>query len=152
MKKSKTPNSPVPAQPLKASTPTVAQKNTVSAAPALASSKSVQSLQPTEKISQKPAAAIVVKAAPATVKRVPAVVDVKLDVGFGNSIYLRGQGAGLTWDRGTPLTCVDGKTWRWSKELQGPVTFKVLINDQVWADGGDVTLAPGQRLELVPSF
>jgi len=80
------------------------------------------------------------------------VIDVKLDVGFGNALFLRGQGAGLTWERGVPLACIDGKTWRWSQKVKDPVTFKVLINDKVWAAGNDLIVAPGQKLELAPAF
>jgi len=80
------------------------------------------------------------------------VIDVKLDVGFGNALFLRGQGAGLTWDRGIPLACIDGATWRWSQKLKDPVTFKVLINDKVWATGADLIVAPGQKIELAPAF
>jgi len=80
------------------------------------------------------------------------IIDVKLDVGFGNALYLRGDGAGLTWERGVPLACIDAKTWRWSQRLKNPITFKVLINDRIWSAGGDVTAAPGQKLELAPAF
>jgi hypothetical protein len=79
-------------------------------------------------------------------------IDVKMDVGFGNAIFLRGQGSGLTWDRGIPLVCVDGKTWRWSQAVTDPITFKILINDKVWSAGKDLTVAPGQKLEVAPSF
>jgi hypothetical protein len=79
-------------------------------------------------------------------------IDVKMDVGFGNAVYLRGQGSGLTWERGTPLMCVDGKTWRWSQTVSDPITFKILLNDKVWSAGNDLTIAPGQRLEVAPTF
>jgi hypothetical protein len=79
-------------------------------------------------------------------------IDVKMDVGFGNAIFLRGQGCGLTWDRGIPLVCVDGATWRWSQTVTDPVTFKILLNDKVWSAGNDLTIAPGQKLEVAPSF
>jgi len=61
---------------------------------------------------------------------------VKIDVGFGNAIFLRGQGSGLTWEHGVPLSCVDGGTWRWSQTAASPITFKVLLNDQVWSAEG----------------
>ena len=79
-------------------------------------------------------------------------IEVKIDVGFGNAVYLRGQGSGLTWDHGTPLACVDGGTWRWSQNAATPITFKVLLNDQVWSAGNDLVVAPGQKLEVSPSF
>src|SRR5579872_5239985 len=40
----------------------------------------------------------------------PVTIEAKIDVGFGNTLYLRGEGPGLSWTQGVPLTCVDGKT------------------------------------------
>jgi hypothetical protein len=79
-------------------------------------------------------------------------IDVKLDVGFGNAVYLRGNGAGLSWERGVPLACVNSATWRWSGEVSDPVTFKLLINDKIWSAGNDLTVAPGQKIEIAPAF
>jgi hypothetical protein len=79
-------------------------------------------------------------------------IDVKLDVGFGNAVFLRGHGGGLTWERGVPLSCVDGKTWRWSGTVKDPITFKPLINDKIWSAGSDLTIKPGQKLEVKPIF
>jgi hypothetical protein len=79
-------------------------------------------------------------------------IDVKADVGFGNSLYLRGEGSGLNWERGVPLACVDGKTWRWSQPVKAPITFKVLLNDQVWSAGNDLKVNPGQKIEVAPAF
>jgi hypothetical protein len=79
-------------------------------------------------------------------------IDVKLDVGYGNSLFLRGEGSGLTWEHGVPLSCVDGKTWRWSQPVTDPITFKVLLNDQVWSAGTDWKVSPGQKIEVAPAF
>jgi hypothetical protein len=79
-------------------------------------------------------------------------IEVKIDVGFGNAVFLRGQGSGLTWERGVPLACVDGSTWRWAQKVADPVTFKVLLNDEVWSAGGDIVVSPGQKVEISPSF
>jgi hypothetical protein len=79
-------------------------------------------------------------------------IDVKMDVGFGNAIYLRGEGSGLTWERGKALVCVDGGTWRWSQTVSAPITFKVLLNDKVWSAGKDLVIKPGQKIEVAPSF
>jgi hypothetical protein len=79
-------------------------------------------------------------------------IDVKLDVGFGNAVFLRGQGGGLDWEHGVPLACVDGKTWRWSGKVKDPITFKPLINDKIWAAGSDLTIKPGQKIEVKPNF
>jgi hypothetical protein len=79
-------------------------------------------------------------------------IEVKLDVGFGNAVFLRGTGGGLTWERGVPLSCVDGKTWRWSATVKDPITFKPLINDKIWSAGTDLTVKPGQKVEVKPVF
>lgn len=79
-------------------------------------------------------------------------IDVKRDVGFGNAVFMRGQGAGLTWERGLPLVCVDAQTWRWSGMAKDPITFKLLINDKIWSAGNDLTIAPGQKIEVAPEF
>jgi hypothetical protein len=97
-------------------------------------------------------------AAPKPITAAPAApgavttIDVKLDVGFGNAVFLRGHGGGLTWERGVPLSCVDGKTWRWSGTVKDPITFKPLINDKIWSAGTDLTVKPGQKLEVKPIF
>jgi hypothetical protein len=79
-------------------------------------------------------------------------IEAKIDVGFGNHLYLRGQGAGLSWERGTPLTCVDGSTWRLSVPASEKFAFKLLLNDQIWASGEDIVANPGKRVEIVPTF
>jgi hypothetical protein len=88
----------------------------------------------------------------AATKAAETVIEAKVDVGFGNQLFVRGQGAGLSWERGTPLTCVDGKTWRWVGASSERLTFKVLLNDKVWAAGEDVVVTPGNRVEIVPAF
>ena len=82
----------------------------------------------------------------------PASIEVKMDVGFGNALFLRGEGGGLTWERGIPLVCVNSNTWHWSQEIKEQVKFKLLINDQVWSAGGDLVLVPGKKVEVVPTF
>ena len=81
-----------------------------------------------------------------------ATIEAKIDVGFGNKLYLRGQGGGLSWDTGVPLTCIDGKTWRLSIPCTDKLTFKLLLNDSVWAQGKDLVVWPGQKVEVVPAF
>lgn len=82
----------------------------------------------------------------------PITIEAKIDVGFGNRLFLRGQGEGLSWDRGTPLECVDSKTWRLIVPSKDKLQFKLLINDSVWAKGEDVVVPPGKRVELAPAF
>jgi len=79
-------------------------------------------------------------------------IKVKVDVGFGNTLYLRGEGHGLSWSQGIPLTCVDGSTWTWSGETDGKLKFKLLINDAIWAKGDDLVATPGEKVEVAPAF
>lgn len=104
------------------------------------------------------AAAPVVKPAasaaqPPLPKATITTVTAKIDVGFGNALYIRGQGNGLSWDKGTLLQCVDPSTWVWSTpNARGEVVFKLLVNDEVWSQGEDLVVAPGRQVEVVPAF
>ena len=82
----------------------------------------------------------------------PVTIEAKIDVGFGNTLYLRGEGVGLSWNQGVPLTCVDGKTWKWTGETKEQLKFKLLLNDQVWSQGEDLVATPGQTVEISPAF
>ena len=79
-------------------------------------------------------------------------IEAKIDVGFGNSLYLRGEGLGLNWERGIPLKCEDGSTWKWTCEADEALKFKLLLNDAVWAQGENLVAAPGQKVEVAPRF
>ena len=81
------------------------------------------------------------------------VITAKVDVGFGNMLYLRGSGPGLSWDKGIPLDCVGDA--QWTVSLRGavrPVAFKFLLNDESWCLGADYIAAPGIHVTLTPSF
>ncbi len=80
-------------------------------------------------------------------------VAAKIDVGFGNQLYIRGQGDGLTWQKGVPLLCKDASTWVWStRQARDTLRFKLLLNDQIWAQGEDLVLEAGKRVETSPQF
>lgn len=80
-------------------------------------------------------------------------IIVKYDVGFNNSIYLRGDGADLSWERGIMLKNVKSDEWIW--ETNVPFTkceFKVLINDRQYELGENHRLQCGTSFEYTPSF
>jgi hypothetical protein len=85
-------------------------------------------------------------------RALPTTIEAHIDVGFGNQLYVRGQGPGLSWERGVPLKNMDPNTWQWTAEATDKLTFKLLINDTVWAQGADVIAAPGQKVEITPNF
>ena len=90
------------------------------------------------------------RAAAAT--RTVTTIEAKIDIGFGNNLFVRGEGAGLSWDHGTPLKCVDSQTWQLSVEAKAPLKFKLLLNDSVWMAGEDLVAPPGKRVAITPAF
>jgi hypothetical protein len=121
----------------------------------------------TAPILAKPAVITAASAVPATVKSAPTpvpakssvvttvapvTIEAKIDVGFGNKLFVRGAGEGLSWERGIPLENVDSKTWRLTVPAKDKVQFKLLLNDSVWAQGEDLVAAPGKKVEVTPAF
>jgi hypothetical protein len=77
----------------------------------------------------------------------------QIDVGFGNSLYVRGEGSGLSWEKGVPLDCIADDQWALSlAETSRPVVFKFLINDLTWSLGEDYVVQPGSSVVLTPAF
>jgi hypothetical protein len=99
----------------------------------------------------KPVTAPAVKAVPSSVATTKIVAQI--DVGFGNTLYVRGEGSGLSWEKGVPLDCVADDQWSLSlAETSRPVVFKFLINDLTWSLGDDYVAQPGSSVVLTPAF
>lgn len=80
-------------------------------------------------------------------------ITVKFDCGFPNQLTIRGQGAGLSWEKGLPLKNV--KKDEWVFETEATFTkgeFKVLINDKTYESGANRTLLPGTTTQYTPNF
>jgi hypothetical protein len=120
--------------------------------PALPATSATPARPTSGNLTAKTATASPTRAAQSAGSAAPVTIKAKIDVGFGNNLFVRGQGAGLSWERGVPLTCVDGQTWQWSAKADDRLTFKLLLNDQVWAKGEDLVATPGQKIEVVPMF
>ena len=78
----------------------------------------------------------------------------KCDIGFGNTLFIRGEGAkNLSWDKGLALT-FDEKEQAWCFRAFGnrPIEFKVLINDSHWSEGENFVLSPGGKQTFEPIF
>ena len=75
-------------------------------------------------------------------------------IGIGNRLFIRGEGPGLSWDKGLPLQFVSIGKWRWeTNDATGPVHFKLLKNDdQECAALGTQSLDPGHQHELTAAF
>ncbi|HRE82175.1 MAG TPA: hypothetical protein PLN52_14095 [Opitutaceae bacterium] len=80
-------------------------------------------------------------------------ITAQIDVGFGNALFIRGEGGGLSWETGTPLECAFDDQWTIKlAPVSGPVTFKFLLNDLTWSVGENYTLAPGANTVFTPAF
>lgn len=76
-----------------------------------------------------------------------------VDVGFGNTLYIRGEGAGLSWEKGIALQNLTPYEWAFTcTPAKGSVTFKFLINDTIWAEGENLTVAVGEKSISSPTF
>ena len=75
-------------------------------------------------------------------------------IGIGNRLFVRGDGPGLSWDKGVPLQFVSIGKWRWeTPDATAPVTIKIFKNDQVECPAlGAVTIEPGQQAEVSANF
>jgi hypothetical protein len=74
-------------------------------------------------------------------------------IGIGNKLYIRGDGPGLSWDKGVPMKFVSIGKWGWATdEATGPVACKLYKNDETAALSGEVFLEPGQHVEITALF
>ncbi|HTB64400.1 MAG TPA: hypothetical protein VK737_12520 [Opitutales bacterium] len=102
----------------------------------------------------------VIKPAPAAPKTESPVrpkeknhIVAKVDVGWGNTVYLRGVGGGLSWDVGVPMTCLVDDEWVWSYcEENPPREIKFLRNDTDWAVGDNQVVLFEKVQWCVPRF
>ncbi len=116
--------------------------------------------QPTKKTATKKPAAkkavakkTVAKKTTTTKKTLKTSIVAYVDVGFGNMLYIRGEGAGLSWDKGVLVKNISAAEWVFdTTKATGTVTFKFLINDQIWAEGDDLTLKAGSKSVSSPQF
>lgn len=75
-------------------------------------------------------------------------------IGIGQKLYLRGDGPGLSWEKGVPLQFVSIGKWLWqSADATAPFAAKLYKNDQVECTGlGEITLKPGIQHEVNAGF
>lgn len=82
------------------------------------------------------------------------ICTVHILVGIGNKPFLRGSGAGLSWEVGVPMNFKEIGKWRWvaPPNLDRPVELQVYLNDQAADQKGSHILTPGHQLEITPTF
>ncbi|MCB1824852.1 MAG: hypothetical protein KDJ54_09885, partial [Candidatus Competibacteraceae bacterium] len=82
------------------------------------------------------------------------VVVAKYDVGFGNKLFIRGEGAGLSWETGVEMKNVENDVWVWTNNdlKKGAVACKFLINDDIWSTGENLFVPTGETSTVFPTF
>lgn len=74
-------------------------------------------------------------------------------IGIGNKLFLRGEGAGLSWDQGIPLHFDSIGKWSWEPAaVAEKIICRIYKNDQLPDQNGDLELAPGDVREITPRF
>ena len=74
-------------------------------------------------------------------------------IGIGNKLFIRGDGPGLSWDRGVPMQFVSIGKWGWStQDAAGPVRVKLYKNDETAALTGELVLEPSRHTEITALF
>jgi outer membrane biosynthesis protein TonB len=142
---------PAPTPPKAAEKPAPAPAPT----PPKAAEKPAPAPAPTPpKAAEKPAPAPAKAAKPAKAATTATVIVAKYDVGHGNNMYIRGEGAGLSWDVGILMENAGNDVWVWTtnEAKEGGVSFKFLINDAGWSTGDNMTAPAGETTTLFPAF
>lgn len=81
------------------------------------------------------------------------LIIVQYDTGFNNQLYIRGEGAGLNWEKGLVMKNVGANEWAWeTKQKFDMCKFKVLINDETFEDGENHNLQYGSKTKVIPNF
>ena len=75
-------------------------------------------------------------------------------IGIGNRLFIRGEGPGLTWEKGVPLQFVSIGKWRWeTSDANSPIQFKLYKNDDIECSAlGAQSLDPGHQQEVTAAF
>ena len=109
--------------------------------------KAAPAAKPTKSAAKKPAVKAVAS------RPMTTTLTAQIDIGFGNALYIRGEGPGLSWDRGVLMDCLADDQWQIVlRESARPIVFKFLVNDLSWSVGEDYSVAPGATVVLTPTF
>ena len=74
-------------------------------------------------------------------------------IGMSNKLFIRGDEPWLSWDDGQQMELIGIGEFAWSiDDLREPIDVTVLLNDDLAAQDGTVTLQPGKTMRINPSF
>lgn len=88
------------------------------------------------------------------VKKKDTAVIAEIFIGIGNKPYLRGSGAGLSWESGVVMDFEEIGKWRWvaPTSCESPLEVQIYRNDEDPDRAGKFTVEPGEKLVLTPKF
>jgi len=91
---------------------------------------------------------------PPRIKKSDTAIIASVFIGIGNKPFVRGSGAGLSWDTGIALEFEAIGKWRWiaPADMKELIEIQLFRNDEDPDTNGKFTLAPGQQLSLSPVF
>ncbi|CAI8297899.1 MAG: Uncharacterised protein [Opitutia bacterium UBA7350] len=110
---------------------------------------------------EKAAKNIVIKKAPAkkTPKKAPAKklkltrIIARVDAGFGNQLYIRGENGGLNWESGILMENISPYEWQFTTHHSTKkIEYKFLINDELWSEGSNLVAQTGKESISSPTF
>lgn len=74
-------------------------------------------------------------------------------IGIGNKVFIRGEGPGLSWEKGVPMEFISIGKWSWeTTDAIDPLKIQLFKNDDLAAQGEAITLPPGHHIEATPVF
>ncbi len=80
-------------------------------------------------------------------------VVVHFDVGYNNQLFIRGNGANLSWNKGIMLHNTRHNEWVWETDATfKSCEFKILINDIQYEQGNNHILNSAKTIEYTPHF
>ena len=82
-------------------------------------------------------------------------IRVHANVGWGNSVTVRGSDYPLSWNYGRAARNISDDVWEFSMEripAGDSFEFKALINDQQWSTGVNYVGRGGETIDVYPSF
>ena len=81
------------------------------------------------------------------------IAFIKCDIGWGNTLFIRGENKPLSWEKGKALSYDEGKqAWIFESTSKKDLEFKVLINDEHWSEGENFVLHAGKTETFEPTF
>ena len=74
-------------------------------------------------------------------------------IGIGNKVFVRGEGPGLSWEKGVPMEFVSIGKWSWkASDDTAPVKIQLYKNDDLAAQGDAIAIPAGHHVEATPVF